>query len=223
MKILVIEDEIELLVAISNYLGRENYVSELAESYQKAAHKLSTYEYDIILLDISLPDGNGLDLLKLIRKFQQKSGVIIISAKNSLDDKVHGLDLGADDYMTKPFQLPELNSRIKAVLRRHHFDGASVISFNEISVDTNSRTVTVKEKEIILTPKEYDLLLFFLINRNRVLTRETIAEHLWSDQIEMAGSLDFIYTHLNNLRKKIKIAGGADYIKTIYGTGYKLS
>jgi DNA-binding response OmpR family regulator len=223
VKILIIEDEIDLLIAVANYLGKENYICELADSFQKASYKLSVYEYDVILLDISLPDGNGLDLLKAIQKFQRKAGVIIISAKNSLDDKIHGLDVGADDYMTKPFQLPELNSRIKAVLRRRHFDGASIITFKEISADTNARAVTVKGEEITLTPKEYDLLLFFLINRNRVLTKETIAEHLWADHIEMADTLDFIYTHLNNLRKKIRLAGGADYIQTIYGTGYKFS
>ena len=221
MRILIIEDEIDLLIAMANYLGKENYICELADNFQKASSKLSTYEYDIILLDITLPDGNGLDLLKSIRKFQLKSGVIILSAKNSLDDKIHGLDQGADDYMSKPFQLPELNSRIKAVLRRRHFDGTSILNFKEISVDTNARKVCINDKELTLTPKEYDLLLFFLINRNRVLTRETIAEHLWSDHIEMADNLDFIYTHLNNLRKKINLAGGADYIQTMYGTGYK--
>jgi DNA-binding response OmpR family regulator len=220
MKVLIIEDEVDLLITIGNYLAKENYICELADSYQKATHKLSAYQYDMILLDISLPDGNGIELLGTIRKFQLKSGVIIISAKNSLDDKIHGLDLGADDYLTKPFQLSELNSRIKAVLRRHHFDGTPMVTFKEISIDTNSRTVQVNGNEVILTPKEYDLLLFFLINRNRVLTKEAIVEHLWSDHIEMADTLDFIYTHLNNLRKKIKQAGGTDHIRTIYGTGY---
>lgn len=223
MRILIIEDEFDLLIAMANYLGKENYICELAESFRKASAKLSTFEYDIILLDISLPDGNGLDLLKSIRKFQVKAGVIILSARDSLNDKINGLDLGADDYMTKPFQLPELNSRIKAVLRRRHFDGSSVITFNEISADTNARTIAVHGEEIILTPKEYDMMLFFLINRNRVLTKETIAEHLWPDHIEMAHTLDFIYTHLNNLRKKIRLAGGTDYITTIYGTGYKFT
>jgi DNA-binding response OmpR family regulator len=223
MKVLIIEDEVDLLITIGNYLSKENYICELAESYRKATHKLSAYEYDMILLDISLPDGNGIELLGTIRKFQLKSGVIIISAKNSLDDKIHGLDLGADDYLTKPFQLSELNSRIKAVLRRRHFDGTPMVTFKEISIDTNSRTVTVNGNEAILTPKEYELLLFFLINRNRVLTKDAIVEHLWSDHIEMAASIDFIYTHLNNLRKKIKQAGGTDHIRTIYGTGYKLS
>jgi len=223
MKILIIEDEIELLVAISNFLTKENYICELAENYAKADDKLAIYEYDIILLDITLPDGNGLDLLKSIKKHQKKAGIIIISAKNSLDDKIHGLDLGADDYITKPFYLSELNSRIKAVLRRKQFDGTSILAYNEISVNTESKSVTINGHAIILTKKEYDLLLFFMINKNRVLTKEAIAEHLWEDNIDMADTYDFIYTHLNNLRKKIRVAGGADYIKTLYGMGYKFT
>lgn len=223
MKILIIEDEVELLISISNFLTRETFICELAESYAKADDKLAIYEYDIILLDITLPDGNGIELLRSIKKHQKKAGVIIISAKNSLDDKIKGLDLGADDYITKPFYLSELNSRIKAVLRRKQFDGTSILTYNEISVNTESRSVIIKGNAIILTKKEYDLLLFFIINKNRVLTKEAIAEHLWEDSIDMADTYDFIYTHLNNLRKKIRAAGGADYIKTLYGMGYKFT
>jgi len=223
MKVLIIEDEIELLIAISNYLTIENYICELAENYSKAHQKVSIYEYDIILLDITLPDGNGLDLLKIIRKHNTKAGVIILSAKNSLDDKITGLDQGADDYLTKPFQLSELNSRIKALLRRRNYAGSNMVVFNEIAIDTDSKSVTVNNNLITLTKKEYDILLYLVINQNRVLTKEAIAEHLWDDNIELADSYDFIYTHLNNLRKKIKSAGGADYIKTLYGMGYKFS
>ncbi len=223
MKILIVEDEIELLIAISNFLTKENYICELAENYANANDKLSIYEYDIILLDITLPDGNGLELLKSIKKHQKKAGIIIISAKNSLDDKIHGLDLGADDYITKPFYLAELNSRIKAVLRRKQFDGTNILTFNEISVNTESKSVTITGNAIALTKKEYDLLLFFLINKNRVLTKEAIAEHLWEDNIDLADTFDFIYTHLNNLRKKIRTAGGTDYIKTLYSMGYKFT
>ncbi|MGB8490876.1 MAG: response regulator transcription factor [Bacteroidales bacterium] len=223
MKILVIEDEIELLVAISNFLTKENYICELAENFAKADEKIAIYEYNIILLDITLPDGNGLDLLKSIKSHQKKAGIIIISAKNSLDDKIQGLDLGADDYITKPFYLSELNSRIKAVLRRKQFNGTSILTYNEISVNTESKSVIINGNAIILTKKEYDLLLFFMINKNRVLTKEAIAEHLWEDNIDMADTYDFIYTHLNNLRKKIRVAGGADYIKTLYGMGYKFT
>lgn len=223
MKILIIEDEIELLIAISNFLTKENFICELAENYRKADEKLSIYEYDVVLLDITLPDGNGLLLLQTIKKQQKRAGVIIISAKNSLDDKINGLDLGADDYLTKPFHLSELNSRIKALLRRKKFDGSDIIAFNEMSINTESKTVSIKGKELALTKKEYELLLFFLINKNRVLTKEAIAEHLWEDNIDVADSFDFIYTHLNNIRRKIKQAGGTDYIKTIYGMGYKFS
>jgi DNA-binding response OmpR family regulator len=223
MKILIIEDEVELLIAISNFLTKEAYICELAESYVKADDKVTIYEYDIILLDITLPDGNGLELLKSIKKYQKNTGVIIISAKNSPDDKIYGLDLGADDYITKPFYLSELNSRIKAVLRRKQFNGTSILTYNEISVNTESKSVTINGYSIVLTRKEYDLLLFFMINKNRVLTKEAIAEHLWEDNIDMADKYDFIYTHLNNLRKKIRVAGGADYIKTLYGMGYKFT
>ena len=223
MKILIIEDEVELLIAISNFLTRENYICELADNFEKAEDKIASYEYDIILLDITLPDGNGLELLNTIKKRQKLAVIIIISAKNSLDDKIQGLDLGADDYITKPFYLSELNARIKAVLRRKQFDGTSTLTFNEISVDTDCKAVSVKGKNIILTKKEYDLLLFFMINKNRVLTKEAIAEHLWEDNIDLADNFDFIYTHLNNIRKKIKSAGGSDYIKTLYGMGYKFT
>jgi DNA-binding response OmpR family regulator len=223
MKLLIIEDEIDLLISLNNYLVRENYVCELAGNFRKAEEKLSIHEYDAVLLDITLPDGSGLELLKTIKKFQLKAGVIIISAKNSLDDKINGLDLGADDYMTKPFQLSELNSRVKAVLRRRHFNGTNIITFRELSINTDGKSVTVHGNELTLTPKEYDLLLYFMINKNRVLTKEVIAEHLWADNIEMADNFDFIYTHLNNLRNKINRAGGTNYIKTIYGMGYKFS
>lgn len=223
MKILIIEDEIELLIAIGNYLTKEHYICELAETFSKASEKTAVYEYDIILLDITLPDGNGLELLKTIKKYNSKAGIIILSAKNSLDDKITGLDQGADDYITKPFQLSELNSRIKALLRRRNYEGSNHVIFNEISIDTDSKSVTIRDQQIILTKKEYDILLYLVINPNRVLTKEAIAEHLWDDNIDLADTYDFIYTHLNNIRKKIKTAGGADYIKTLYGMGYKFT
>jgi DNA-binding response OmpR family regulator len=223
MKILIVEDEHELLIALNNFLVKENFICELAGNFVNADEKLSVNEYDIILLDITLPDGNGLDLISKIKKLQKRAGIIIISAKNSLDDKINGLDLGADDYLTKPFQLSELNSRIKAVLRRRQFDGTSILLFHEISVNTESRSVTIRENELELTKKEYDLLLFFIINKERVMTKEAISEHLWDDNIDLSDNFDFIYTHLNNIRRKIRLAGGNDYIKTLYGMGYKFS
>jgi DNA-binding response OmpR family regulator len=223
MRILIIEDEKELLIGISNYLTKENYICELADNFRKAEDKLSIYEYDVILLDISLPDGNGLELLKVIHKLNFKAGTIIISAKDSIDDKINGLDRGADDYMTKPFQLSELNSRIRAVIRRRQFNGDNTLLFNEIAINTDAKSVSVRDNKITLTKKEYDLLLYFIVNKERVLTKQALAEHLWDDNIELADNYDFIYTHLNNIRKKIKQAGGIDYVKTIYGMGYKLT
>jgi DNA-binding response OmpR family regulator len=223
MKILIVEDEIDLLNAISEFLIKQGYICELADHFELADEKLSIYEYDVILLDITLPDGNGLELFKSIKEHNPKAGVIIISARNSLDDKVNGLDLGADDYMTKPFQLNELNSRIKAILRRRKFEGSNQVKFNEITIDTDAKLLFIHESRIDLTKKEYDLLLFLLVNKNRVLTKEAIAEHLWNDNIDMADNYDFIYTHMNAIRKKIKAAGGKDYVKTVYGMGYKLT
>ncbi len=223
MKVLIIEDEIELLIVISNYLTKEKYVCVLAENFAKAREKLSIYEYDIILLDIGLPDGNGLKLIDTIKKYNHYAGLIIISAKNSLDDKISGLDKGADDYMTKPFQLSELNSRIRALLRRRQLDSSNTLTFNELTIDALAKTLIINGQEIKLTKKEYDMILYFVINKNRVLTKEAIAEHLWDDNIDLADSYDFIYTHLNNIRRKIKNAGGTDYITTIYGMGYKFT
>jgi DNA-binding response OmpR family regulator len=223
MKILIVEDEKDLLIAISNFLTKEQYICELADSFAAASEKIGIYQYDVILLDITLPDGSGLQLIQHIKKYNIQAGVIIISAKNSLDDKISGLDLGADDYMTKPFQLSELNSRIKAVLRRRRYEGNSVISFKEMKIDTDSKELRVRDNKVKLTLKEYDMLMYFMVNKNRVLTKEAIAEHLWDDNIDLADNFDFIYTHLNNIRRKIKAAGGQDYIKTIYGMGYKFT
>lgn len=223
MKILIVEDEIELLDSIASYLKNEDFMCEKASTFFEAEDKLISFNYDIILLDINLPDGNGIDLLKIIKAKSPKTGVLIVSAKNSLDDKLEGLDLGADDYITKPFHLAELNSRVNSLIRRQKFDGDETIQFNEIQINPSSKSVTVNDQPIELTKKEYNLLLYFITNKNKVLTKESIAEHLWGDDIEMADSYDFIYTHMGNLRKKIKKLGAPDYLKTMYGLGYKFS
>ena len=221
MKILIIEDEVELLESISAYLKKTGYLCEIADSYFSAEEKLAVYAYDLVLLDITLPGGNGLELIKLIRNLHPETGILIISAKNSLDDKLSGLDLGADDYLTKPFFLAELNSRVNALLRRKNFKGQNRIQFNEIEIDPTAMLILVENTPLNLTKKEYDLLLYLVINKNRVLTKEAIAEHVWGDHIDSADNLDFVYTHIKNLRKKIEIAGGKDYLKTVYGMGYK--
>ncbi|MEH6407533.1 MAG: response regulator transcription factor [Leeuwenhoekiella sp.] len=220
MKILIAEDERELQQSIATYLQRDGNVCEVASDYNDAAYKLDIYDYDLVILDVNLVTGSGIDLLKALKKAKSEAGVIIISANNSLDDKLEGLDLGADDYITKPFHLAELNSRIKAVLRRGKFGGDETISFNEIKIDTKSRTAYINDKAMNLTRKEYDLLLFFITNQGRVLSKEIIAEHLWGDSSDLLDSFDFIYVHINNLRKKLTSAG-AKYIKTAYGSGYK--
>ena len=223
MKILIVEDEIELIDSMATYLQNEDFICEKATNFFDAEDKLISFNYDVVILDITLPDGSGIDLLKIIKKKDSRVGVLIVSAKNSLDDKLEGLDLGADDYITKPFHLAELNSRVKSLLRRQKFDGNDLITFNEIEIDPTSKEVTINNKLIEVTKKEYNLLLYFIANKNKVVTKESIAEHLWGDEIEMADSYDFIYTHLGNLRKKIKKYGGNDYVKTMYGLGYKFS
>ena len=220
MKFLVAEDEYDLQQAIIKYLSQEGNICESASDYIEASEKIDLYEYDLIILDLNLVTGSGLDLLKQLKENHNRTGVIIISANNSLENKLEGLDLGADDYLTKPFHLAELNSRIKAVLRRGKFDGEDVLVFQEIRLDTNSRTAFLNEKPITLTRKEYDLLLFFITNQGRVLSKSIIAEHLWGDDSDMLDSFDFIYVHINNLRKKLT-AEGAKYIQTAYGSGYK--
>lgn len=223
MKILVIEDEAALAGSISGFLKEGGYVCEVAKDFRSADEKISLYSYDCILVDISLPGGNGLDLVRAIKKSRSKAGIIIISAKHSVDDKIAGLDLGADDYLAKPFNLAELNSRIKSVLRRRQFEGEHTVSFNEISIVPDNQAVAVNNKPLALTKKEYMLLLFFVSNQQRVLTKESIAEHLLGDDSDLSVSFDFIYTHIKNLRKKLVDAGSADYIKTVYGMGYKFS
>ena len=221
MKILLIEDEGLLAGSVIAFLKKEGYVCEWAADFYAAEERIALYEYDCALIDITIPGGNGLNIVKSLKKNNTKTGIIIISAKNSLDDKITGLDLGADDYISKPFYLAELNSRIKSVFRRRNFEGKSKIEFEEISINTDSQEVCVCNKPVSLTKKEYDLLLFFIANKKRVLTKESIAEHLWGDNMDMADSFDFIYSHIKNLRKKLLEKGGDDYIKTVYGSGYK--
>ena len=223
MKLLIVEDEKELVENIRTYLMRGDVICEFAMSLAEAQDKLFSFTYDIVLLDLMLPDGDGLNVLRLIKRLRPETGVLIISAKNALDDKIEGLELGADDYMTKPFHLPELNARLNAIFRRRKFQGHTMVEFHDVVINTDNHDVLVKGKPITLTVKEYELLLFFITNKNRVLTKQTIAEHLWGDNVDALDSFDFVYQHIKNIRKKITQEGGEDYIKTIYGLGYKLS
>ncbi len=221
MKVLIIEDEKSLSESITTYLKGQDFICEIASDFKTAIEKTELYDYDCILLDITLPGGSGLSILKELRANNKMDGVLIISAKNSIDDKVAGLTLGADDYLPKPFHLSELNARIGAIIRRKQFGGSSIIRFNYISIDTQAKVAAIHNAELLLTRKEYELLLFFISNKRKVISKSAIAEHLWGD--EMSGNLDFIYTHIKNLRKKLMEAGEADYIKTVYGMGYKFT
>lgn len=223
MKILIIEDERELSASICAYLKNEKFFCEAVYDFSSAIEKISLYEYACIILDISLPGGSGMDILKELKANNKADGVLIVSAKNSLDDKVSGLKSGADDYLTKPFYLPELGARVAAIIRRKSFDGNNFLQFGELLLNLNEKTVKANHKIIDLTRKEYDLLLYFISNKNKVISKGAIAEHLWGDDMDMANNYDFIYTHIKNLRKKILHAGCSDYIKSVYGMGYRLT
>ncbi|QQD14092.1 response regulator transcription factor [Sphingobacterium sp. UDSM-2020] len=221
MKILIIEDENELAESIATYLSHEQYLCEFASSCSEALDKIQLYDYACILLDIGLPDGSGLTVLEKLKFQNKQDGVIIISAKNSVDDKIKGLQIGADDYLTKPFHLSELTARIYSIIRRKQFNNSNIIKQNELEIDLLAKTVTVSKDQILLTKKEFDLLMYFVGNKNRVISKSTLAENLSGDIADMLDNHDFIYAHVKNLKKKLTEAGCGSYIKTVYGTGYK--
>lgn len=222
MKILVVEDQIELQESIQLSLEKENYVVETASDFHSAIEKVGLYEYDCILLDIMLPGGSGLEVLEALKKDNNTDNVIIISAKDSLDDKIIGLELGADDYLTKPFHIAELNARVKAVLRRKSLNGKNTIEMANLSLDLNERQLLINHKDVPLNRKEFDILNYFLLNKDRLITRTALAEHVWGDNIDQADNFDFIYYQMKNLRKKLNEAHAGIQIKSVYGVGYKL-
>lgn len=222
MKILIIEDELDMLQNMKDFLEKENFVVETADSVFEAQNKIGVYSYDCILLDINLKDGSGFSLLEHLRKNNIEDGVIIVSARNSLDDKLEGLNLGADDYLAKPFHMSELNARVKAVLRRRQFKGNNKITIGNLSIDLDEHEVSIDEKPLNLNRKEFEILLFFTSNQNRLVNKSALAEHVWGDHIDQADSFEFIYSQIKNLRKKLKAAGADIEIKAVYGIGYKL-
>ena len=222
MKILIIEDEAEMSRNMQTTMEKENYLVEAVSSYKEALSKIGVYDYDCILLDITLPDGNGLELLKILKDKGLSDAVIIVSAKDSLDDRVLGLNLGADDYLPKPFHMAELNARVKAILRRRKFDGSNVLEFSNLKIDMDHHQVEVDGKELELNRKEFDVLLYLSINKNRLVSKSALAEHVWGDHIDQADSFEFIYSQIKNLRKKLTAANALPEIKAVYGIGYKL-
>jgi DNA-binding response OmpR family regulator len=221
MKILIVEDEKALSNSIEEYLLEEKHLCEAVYTYGDAAEKIDLYEYDCIIVDINLPDGSGLDLIRLIKQKLITSGIIIVSARNSLENRIEGLEKGADNYLTKPFSLAELNALLKSINRRISFNGRNEIVVNEIRLLPDEYKIFIHENEFKCTKKEYDLLLFFISNKNKVIPKTSLAKHLWGDYMDSADSYDFIYTHIKNLRQKLIKNGCADYIQTVYGIGYK--
>ena len=206
---------------VDTYLAAENYLCETANDYHTALQRMESFNYDCILLDVTLPGGNGLALLQQLKAEQKTDGVIIISARDSIDDRIRGLDLGADDYLVKPFHLSELNARITAIIRRRRFEGQNILIFHELTIDLAAKTVVADNKPVDLTRKEYDLLLYLAYNKNRVLSKNAIAEHLSGGEADGFDSFDFIYTHMKNLKRKLMKATNREFIKSLYGMGYK--
>lgn len=223
MKILIIEDEAALNKSMVEYLTAQQYLCEPVSNYKDAIERIELHEYDCIVLDLMLPGGNGLQILEYVKKLGKTDGIIIISARDQLNDKIIGLELGADDYLTKPFHLPELSVRVAAIIRRKSIQGSNIIKFGEIDIDILLKSVKVNEQSVSLTRKEYELLVYLVTNKNKVLSKNAIAEHLWGDSMYTVDNYDFIYAHIKNLRKKLMRAGAGDYLQSVYGMGYKLS
>lgn len=221
MKLLIIEDEPSLLKSITDFFQKEFFICETATTFNEGLEKISLYDYDCIILDITLPGGSGLKLLQNLRTQKKQEGVVIISAKNSLEDKIAGLELGADDYLTKPFHLSELNARVKALLRRKYSEGTNQIKYDDLLIDLASKSVSFKNKSLHLTKNEYQLLVFMAANKQRVISKQAIAEHLLGDQADNVDSYYSVYAHIKNIKKKLKDVDCPDCIKAVYGLGYK--
>jgi len=221
MKLLIIEDEASLLKSIADFFGREGFVCDTAGDFKDGIEKTEVFDYDCIILDVNLPGGSGFQLLQYLREQKKGDGVVIISARNSLDDKLTGLDLGADDYLAKPFHLPELSARVKAILRRKYSNGSNTIEAGGLTIDLKSQQAAFNQLPLQLTRNEYDLLLFMVNNKNRVVSKQAIVEHLTSEDIGNVASFDLVYSHIKNLKRKLKEKGCEDCIKTVHGFGYK--
>ena len=223
MKLLIVEDDASLREIMQRALLAEGYVVECAATYFDACDKIAGYSYDCIMLDIMLPDGNGLRLLEQIKSIGKNDRVIIISARDSLDDKIEGLDLGADDYLPKPFYMAELSARIKSVLRRGNGAVQNSMNAGNISLDLQSRRVSVGGKGVPLLKKEFDILLYFMQRPGHIVDKAVLAEAVWGDHIDMVDNFQFVYAQIKNLRKKISEAGADMNIKAVYGFGYKFT
>lgn len=222
MKLLIVEDEPSLRELMRRSLEKERYVVEVAPDYFKALQKIEEYDYDCVLLDIMLPDGSGLDLLKQLKKMGKRENVIILSARDSLEDKIEGLELGADDYLPKPFHLAELSARIRSVIRRNQQGGTATVKLGNVEIFPDRFQVEVNGSKLELNRKEYDILHYFCMRVGHLVNKTLLAEAVWGDHIDQVDNFDFIYAQIKNLRKKLKEAGADIEIKAVYGIGYKL-
>ncbi len=221
MKILLVEDEKEMLNNMMRFMKREGYVCEFATTFNEGYRKINNYEYDCAVIDLNLPGGDGLKLVNILRQESPQTGIVIVSARDTTDDRIRGLNIGADDYLTKPYDLPELNARIKAILRRKTNQFSNELTFGRLVIDLDKRKVAAEEHPLKLTKKEFDILVYLARNKNRVVTKDSIAEHLWGDYMDDAVSFDFIYAHVKNLRKKLARNNCEEFLETVYGVGYK--
>lgn len=222
MKILIVEDEPELAGSIASYLGHEKYRCEIVSAFSEAKFRIIDYQYDCIIVDVGLPGGSGLELIRLIKDMDRKDGIIVISANSGLNDKLMGLNLGADDYLAKPFHLSELSARLNSIIRRRNFEGSSTFRLGELEVNVDDKDVKVNGRSLVVNKKELDLLLFLISNKNRIVSKSAISEHLSQNESGYYRGYDVVYSHMKNLKKRLAEAGCRDYIKTIYGVGYKL-
>ncbi|WP_440135088.1 response regulator transcription factor [Chitinophaga sancti] len=221
MKLLIVEDEPGMAESIFKFMQTEDFLCEAVATLALALEKVDLFQYHCIVADITLPDGSGISLLHHLQRLKRKDGIIIISAKGSLEDKLEGLGSGADDYLPKPFHLPELSARIKAIIRRKSFEGSNVLIADGLRIDIDTKEVICNEQHLELTKSEFELLIFFMSNKNKVISKKALAENISGDKAEYFDSYDFIYTHLKNLKKKLSGAGYTDAIKSVYGLGYK--
>lgn len=223
MKILVVEDEPELQASIARAFSQENAVVETVGNVTDALDKVVIYDYDCIVLDLNLPDGNGLRVLEELKQGGKKEGVLILTARDSLEDKLAGLDLGADDYLTKPFHLSELIARVRSIIRRKRFDGNALVKIGNLQVDMNNQTVWLMDEALTLNRKEFAILTFLIANKNRLVQKTALAEHVWGDHVDEADNFEFIYSQMKNLRKKLNGNNSGIEIQSVYGAGYKLT
>jgi two-component system response regulator ArlR len=221
MKLLIIEDEVEIINSVTSYFSKSGALCEIADTFHLAIEKINLYEYDCIILDISLPDGNGLDILRTLKTIKRNTGVIMLSAKNSMDDKINGLQLGADDYLPKPFHLPELHARVTAIVRRLKFDGKNEINIGNITIQQDKNKIFINKVETAFKKKEFDMLLYLLSNKERIISKVSLAEHIWGDNFDKVDSYDFLYAQIKNLRKTLQQYGANHNIQAVYGIGYK--